>query len=130
MRTVFMTLIILASPTWAQTPISASDFDEYATGKTITYGKLNGPYGQEQYLDGRRVRWALENGECIAGTWYEKGDQICFEYETDTGPQCWLFFLSGHGLWARYVSGPSATVVYERSSSTDPLFCPGPKVGS
>ena len=130
MRNLLIVLSLTAQVAQAQTPLSTTAFEAYVAGKTIIYGDRTGHYGGEQYLDGRRVVWSTQNGECVKGVWYGKGDQICFDYEATDTPQCWNFYREGHGLWARYVSDISATVVFERSASKEPLYCVGPKVGS
>ena len=38
-------------------PMTAAEFDAYATGKTLTYSQYGEIYGTEEYLPNRRVRW-------------------------------------------------------------------------
>lgn len=129
---VFLTAFSVApaSPTGAaaQTPITADEFDAYATGKTLAYAQGNEIWGIEQYLPGRRVVWAFSADECQYGIWYPKDEEICFLYDNDTDPQCWTFFREGDGLKAKF-SGGDGTELAEVAQSDEPLNCPGPDVG-
>ncbi|MFU8883600.1 MAG: hypothetical protein ACNA7Q_14640, partial [Rhodobacterales bacterium] len=42
--------------------MSAEAFDSYTRGQTFTYGAGAEPYGAEEYLDNRRVRWSFLDG--------------------------------------------------------------------
>ena len=110
--------------------MSAAAFEAYTTGTTITFSDRSGAYGGEQYRDGRRVSWSYLDGDCLDGTWFSKGDQICFDYGTGFDVQCWQFFKGAHGLWARYANDDSGFLLFEVESSNDPLYCKGPDVGS
>ena len=112
-----------------ETPLSAEAFDAYVTGKTISYSSNGLPFGAEDYLDGRRVRWSYLDGDCLEGTWYPQGSMICFVYETIPEPQCWSFFLDRGGLIARFENRPDARPLYEMSERSEPLVCPGPRIG-
>ncbi|MFV0491425.1 MAG: hypothetical protein ACK5M4_06380 [Pseudorhodobacter sp.] len=123
-------LVATATPALAQTPMNAAEFDAYATGKTITYAEGGQPYGIEQYLPGRRVRWAFVDDTCRIGNWYEsEAGEICFVYEHDTAPQCWFFYDEANGLRAAFTGGGSSTILREIGQSTEPLACIGPDVG-
>lgn len=111
-------------------PMSASEFEAYVTGRTLTYNSAGAPYGIEEYLKNRRVRWAFLGGECVEGSWYEANGQICFLYENDLAPQCWTFERAGGGLVARFQSDPEEPAVYEAKQSSEPMVCLGPRVGS
>jgi hypothetical protein len=112
----------------AETPLSGAEFEAYTTGKTLTFASQGQVYGAEQYLPGRRVKWAFTEDICREGTWYEDAGQICFVYDYDPTPQCWIFWQDG-GLRARFVSTDSGTELHEVSQSTGPLPCAGPEVG-
>ncbi len=113
-----------------QTPLTASQFEAYTTGKTLTYSRLGSePYGAEEYLPGRRVQWAFEGDSCKMGQWYEEAGQICFVYEDNPAPQCWSFFLRDGGLVAQFENDAASAPLYEIAQSDEPLFCPGPQVG-
>jgi hypothetical protein len=122
--------LVLALPAAAAEPMSAAEFEAYVTGRTLTYNASGTPYGAEQYLKDRKVRWAFLGDECVDGEWYEAGGLICFVYENNDQPQCWSFERGVSGLIARFQNDPDATELYEARQSQDPLLCLGPKVGA
>lgn len=131
-----LALPVLAGTVLAETggggplPLTAEEFDAYATGKTLTYGQGGAVYGTEQYLPGRQVRWAFREDACQKGEWYPSGSEICFVYEQDTGgPQCWTFFQTEGGLRARFAGDAAGAELSEVAQSSEPLNCPGPDVG-
>lgn len=133
MRAFIPTLLaatLLALPASATgTPLSAEDFEAYTTGKTLTYSQRGAIYGAEQYLPGRKVRWAFKGEECREGQWYEENGQICFVYPYDPTPQCWTFWHSDgklHGLFDGDLPGSELS---ETTQTTEPLICAGPDVG-
>ena len=73
------------------TPLSAAEFDAYATGKTLYYAQGGAIWGSEQYLPGHQVLWAFTDEPCEFGQWYADGDAICFVYEGKTDANCWHF---------------------------------------
>lgn len=127
LRLALLALLIL--PAAAHSQMSAAEFDAYTRGKTFYYGSLGQPYGGEEYLDDRRVRWSFLDGRCIDGEWYEDGGLICFVYEDRPDPQCWSFHESGSGLTARFENDPGEIELYEVEQSAEPLMCLGPDVG-
>lgn len=116
-------------PSKAETPLTGAEFEAYAMGKTLTFSQDGQAYGAEEYRSGRRVRWAFSADQCMEGVWYEQGEEICFEYEDEKGPQCWRFYRQSNGLRAQF-SGESATVLYEAQQSNQPLLCLGPEIGA
>lgn len=137
MRSPFAVLLLsllpslagLALPARAETPLTAQEFETYATGKTLTYADGGVEFGTEQYLSDRRVRWAFTNDVCKIGHWYSDGPLICFVYEDQANPQCWKFWRDGPGLKAQFegdAAGRELTVVRE---TTTPMACSGPDVG-
>jgi len=113
----------------AERPITAEEFERIVTGKTFTYATGNTPYGAEEYLENRRVRWTFLDGECSDGKWYPVGEQICFVYDNIPDPQCWYFFDRGGQLTARFVGQSEATSLFETARQNEPLICLGPKIG-
>lgn len=109
--------------------MSAADFEAYVTGKTLYFGQAGRPYGVEEYLDDRRVRWSFLDGKCKDGIWYEDAGQICFVYEDNPTPQCWSFFQEGTGLRAIFENDPASTTLYEARQDDEPMICYGPDVG-
>jgi hypothetical protein len=130
MRALIFSLILCPTVlTAAETPMTAAEFEAYATGKTLTYSQFGQVYGAEQYLPGRRVLWAFTNDECREGLWYEEAGQICFVYEHDATPQCWTFWKDAGGLNARFEGDGPSSQLSEVAQSTEPLLCAGPDVG-
>lgn len=109
--------------------MTGAEFEAYATGKTLTYGMAGQIFGTEQYLPGRRVRWAFTESACRIGHWYEADGLICFVYEDRNTPQCWEFWRDAGGLRARFAGDPNGTELSEVRQSPGPLSCPGPEVG-
>lgn len=121
--------LLVAGPALAEDPIGAEEFDSYTMGKTLVYGNDAGPYGIEEYLPGRQVRWSYLDGDCVEGSWFPEGDAICFRYETYGRTQCWHFFQSEAGISARPAEEPEGSTLYEISRSQGPMICKGPEVG-
>ncbi|QIE46202.1 hypothetical protein G5B38_12065 [Pseudohalocynthiibacter aestuariivivens] len=124
-----LALICAATSGTAQNLMSASEFDSYTLGKTFYYGSVGAPYGAEEYLDDRRVRWSFLDGKCQEGQWYEEDGLICFVYDNQPDPQCWSFQQGNNGLIARFENNPENTELYEVEKSVEPLLCLGPDVG-
>lgn len=129
MKNLFLAFAICAAPAQAQSLMSAEEFDSYTRGKTFFYGSLGAPYGAEEYLDNRRVRWSFLDGRCQDGEWYQDGSLICFVYDTHPDPQCWSFRHAASGLIARFENDPARTELYEVEKSAEPLMCLGPDTG-
>lgn len=125
---IAFSLALMAGPGQTE-QLSASRFDAYTKGKTLFYGQGGAPYGAEQYLDNRRVRWSFLDGECKDGYWYPEADQICFVYEDRPDPQCWVFRLSAGGLIAEFPSGSNQSELYEARDLGEEMICLGPEVG-
>ncbi len=119
----------LAGAGHADDPVGAEAFEAYTTGKTLIYGNAGGPYGIEEYLPGRQVRWSFLDGDCVEGSWFPEGEAICFRYEAYERTQCWLFFQSETGLTAQPLEDPEGSSLYEVSRSKGPMICKGPEVG-
>lgn len=110
-------------------PIGAGEFEAYTEGRTLYYGRDGEPYGVEEYLPGRRVKWSFLDGECIDGEWYAEGRAICFVYEERIAPICWEFFLEGDGLSARILGRGDESRLYEIAEADEPMQCLGPRIG-
>ncbi len=110
-------------------PITAEEFERIVTGKTFSYATGGAPYGAEEYLGNRRVRWTFLDGECTEGSWYESGEYICFVYDNIPDPQCWTFFMRSGRLSARFSGQSTSTDLFETERQDEPLFCLGPEVG-
>lgn len=123
-------LVSLATQISAQTPMSASEFEAYVTGRTLTFGFEGRAYGIEEFRPGRRTTWAFMDEECREGRWFDRDEQICFIYDDAPNVEhCWVFWRGETGLSARFVGDGNGTELYEVQRSTRPLLCPGPEVG-
>lgn len=114
----------------ADTLLDGPAFERYTTGRTLTFSSDGMAYGIEQYLPGRRVRWAFVGDQCQEGVWYERDAMICFVYDYNPVEQCWSFYRTDNGLRAIFQGpeGPS-TELYEVEKSSQPLTCGEPEVG-
>ena len=124
-------LLLLAAPAFAQdgTGLSATEFDDYVAGKTLSWALADQPWGTEEYLPNRQVQWAAGPGECQIGTWFEAAGQICFDYQDRTDTSCWIFRKTANGLTAE-LQGPSGPLTLTESGQiAEGLPCPGPEVG-
>lgn len=126
---LFIIAAFCAQSAFAQSTMTAEEFDAYTQGKTLYYGNGAAPYGAEIYLPDRRVRWSFLDGQCRDGVWYEENGLICFTYEERPEPQCWSFELGAQGLIARFENDPAVTPLFEANESTEEMLCLGPKVG-
>ncbi len=124
-----LALIIFASGAHAETPMSASEFEQYFTGKTMYFEFEGRAFGGEHYMENRRVRWSVENGKCKTGEWYPSGEMICFVYDDDPDPKCWSFYQTDSGIQAFYQNDPTQTMLSVARETTVPLMCLGPEVG-
>ena len=119
------TLLTLAPLTaLAQDPMTAEEFDTYATGKTLTYSQYGEIYGTEEYLPNRRVRWQVTGDICQYGRWYEKDGLICFAYEYSEGEHCWSFWQQDGGLRALSTEDLPGDELSEVKDATRGLSCP------
>lgn len=126
---LILAALALATPAFAEPPITAPEFEAHVTGKTLTYQQYEGVFGIEEYLEGRKVRWSTAPNECLYGTWYPQGENICFVYEYDPNPACWTFWMEGGALVALSTSGLPGEELHETNASNQGLPCPGPDVG-
>ena len=139
MRLICLALALVPGPVLADppgmlsgvdlgTPLSAAEFDAYATGKTLFYAQGGTVWGAEQYLPGHQVLWAFTDQPCEYGQWHEEQGAICFVYQGKTGTNCWYFYHGAAGLLARFVGGSS--LLSEVGQTAEPMNCPGPLVGT
>ena len=120
---------LCATSALAETPMTAEEFDAFATGKTLDYYESGQVFGREVYLPDRQVRWAFSGDECKMGRWFQQDQMICFLYDGDPEAKCWTIWRDGDGLAAAYATDtpdiPPRTVL----QTDEPLACPGPDVG-
>lgn len=80
-------------------PLDAAAFDAVTRGKRMDTYDPQTLYGIEEFLPGHRSVWRDAQG-CMAATWEEVGDQICFRYEdAPDRPVCWVYTLVEGELW-------------------------------
>lgn len=120
-------------PTDLGAPLTAAQFEAYATGKTLTYAQDGKVWGQEEYLPNRQVVWAFTGEPCEYGTWteekaYDDTPMMCFVYDDNPDHNCWQFYLGKAGLVALFVGGGN-TAFSEVDQTSAPMQCPGPKIG-
>ncbi|MCU0827250.1 MAG: hypothetical protein MUE52_07545 [Tabrizicola sp.] len=118
-----------ALPAFARTPLTGDAFEAFVTGTTITYQQYDFIFGTEEYLEGRKVRWTVAPNQCLYGSWYPEGDDICFVYEDDPTPHCWTFWMEGEALMALSTNGVPGEELTAVDRTTNGLSCPGPDVG-
>lgn len=117
-------LIFLASPAAAEEPMTAEEFEDYVTGRTITFRTASNPsFGVERYLPGRRVMWSTFNGICRYGVWFESKGDICFRYDHDPEHKCWTIYDEPGGMRGVFTTRPNTTVIFEVPEREDPLIC-------
>lgn len=130
MKPLLLVALLAATPALAEDPpMTAADFDAYVTGKTLTYSQFGSIFGTEEYLPGRKVRWAFTEDICQYGSWYEDAGNICFVYEYDPDPHCWTFWKDGATLRALSVNDAPGSELSEVAQTDQPLACAGPDVG-
>jgi hypothetical protein len=126
-----LALLVAALPlaAQAQTPMTAKEFEAFATGKTLDFANEAGVFGTEEYLPGRRVRWAGTNDTCKFGKWYEDAGNICFVYDGLPDRYCWTIWRVGDRLATLPVPDPFNAPPRSIAESAGPLACAGPDVG-
>lgn len=115
--------LLLATPALAETPMTAKDFDAFATGRTLTYQRPGQVFGTEEYLPGRKVRWQEAGNGCSSGTWFAQDQSICFSYTGYPQPACWVFVRSGDRVLAHELGGPPGDPPFQVVASDAPLSC-------
>lgn len=128
MRVVLLA-VCLAAPAVAETPMTAAEFDAFATGKTLSFANESGIFGTEDYLPGRRVRWAATGDVCKLGEWFPAGDAICFSYEGQDEQHCWTIWQEGDHLAARNLLDGPDRQPRRITVAEAPVSCTGPQVG-
>jgi hypothetical protein len=98
MRATVISLLLASAsvPALAEEALQGDAFEALVRGRTLTYGaEGQPPRGYERYYSNRRVTWAEPDGTCLEGHWYPKGPQICFAYDGEPAPFCFLYFRDG-----------------------------------
>jgi len=107
-------LAATAVPALAQEALRGDIFEALVQGRTLTYGTPGQPpRGYERYYSDRRVTWAEPDGTCLEGHWYPKEEQICFAYDGEPSPYCFLYYRDGASILSTNPDGS------EPETSTD-----------
>ncbi|MEM9779660.1 MAG: hypothetical protein AAF813_07055 [Pseudomonadota bacterium] len=124
-------LLAAAQPVWSEEPIDGDTFEAMSTGTTMEFGRGGTWYGAEQYLPDRQVVWKYADGTCTYGEWFERNGALCFVYEDNPVPQCWVVTRRNNDIFVRPEgTGPqSPSELTVTSESTEPLDCPAPDLG-
>lgn len=116
----------LAQPLEVAPPLSAEAFDALTRGKTMdTFDAETGLYGVETFLSGHRSIWR-DSERCIAGTWAQVGEQICFTYEDKPQtPVCWRYEDRGDAIFGWFEGNRDTVPILLRPSGDGPVGCEG-----
>lgn len=111
--------------------LGAGEFERLSTGKTLYFTQAGRPYGVEQYAPGRQVVWQYADGTCDTGYWYQERSALCFVYDSNPEPQCWIFEARDGDFFARVEGAASGDPSELRlaGESDAPLVCQGPDLG-
>ncbi len=116
--------LLLTTSALAQDTMTAKEFDEHVTGRTVTFlNELGQDYGVERYMEGQRVMWSDFNGTCQYGIWFESKGDICFRYDGDPQHKCWAVYDSPDGMRATYTTSPPHNTIIEDLDRDTPLIC-------
>ncbi|MEM8872124.1 MAG: hypothetical protein AAGB10_02200 [Pseudomonadota bacterium] len=122
---------LLATPVAASTAMTGAEFEAFSTGKTLEFGRGGAWYGSEQYLADRQVIWQYADGSCTYGAWFERDGALCFVYEDNPTPQCWIVSERQSTLFVRpeAASPGDPSELRMTGEIEEPLNCPGPDLG-
>jgi len=110
-------------------------FGAEAIGKTYWFSEQGNHYGAEQYFPDQTTIWQGRNGECKKGRWWAEGEAMCFAYEDDPTPDCWVMWEGDGGRIMieslRPLEGPedSALVLELIRRTPLPISCTGTLLG-
>ena len=125
-------LALAAAAPGAAEPVTPEAFEAMSEGRTLHFFRDGAPFGDEQFFTGRRSLWRFADGTCEPGRWAAEGEQICFVYDSDPAPICWLFRSDGPRFLAELADESEAagfTLELDRIVP-EPLPCPAPDLGS
>ena len=129
--TLRLAILVLCAATaaGAETRMTAEEFEAFATGRTLDFANEGGVFGTEEYLPGRRVRWAGTDGQCMTGSWHEWSGHVCFVYDGDPFRHCWTLWRDGAAVTARSFDDQPGDAPRRVTEAAAPLACRGPDVG-
>lgn len=123
MRPALLASFLLAAPALAEPPMTADEFEAFATGRTLTYQRPGHVFGTEEYLPGRKVRWQEAGKGCSGGTWFARDSAICFAYTGFPRPACWVFVQTGDRVVAHSLDDAPGEQPFQVTASDTPLDC-------
>ena len=93
----------------SETPLSPSEFRDYAEGHTLYFDLDGEPFGSEAFEPGGQTLWRDRDGSCAEGVWRPHGGQLCFFYGDGAEVLCWRLIRDDQGLLVRLLGdGPDA----------------------
>ena len=119
----FIFLFLSATSLSAQ-HLDGEAFQAQTEGQTIYFYDLEMGVVAEQYLPNRQVLWSVGPGMCLEGSWYDDGQNICFEYVGRPDPICWTTSLDQGRILVELVGGDSSDNQFEVYRTDEPLDCP------
>jgi hypothetical protein len=111
-----------------ETPLSPSEFSDYAEGWTLRFERDGALWGNERFEPGGAVLWRFPDGRCIEGLWRPHGAQMCFLYKGDGEILCWRMLRDDKGIFARLLGDTPDAGMELRITGRDkaPPLCGGP----
>jgi hypothetical protein len=126
---VFLMVFTITSAPLSAEPLTPDQFDSLVTGRTLTFSRQGVLFGIEQYLPDRRSLWARDDGICQYGKWHSVGRDICFVYNGESGPHCWVFEEVDGKLTAFQAGEVSEDRLVVTDVTEAPLACTPPGLG-
>lgn len=127
--TLAFLLLLPAQVGMAKDIVTPEAFEALSTGNTLYFNKNGTYFGAEQYFQNRKVYWQYLDSQCLRGKWYGQGSAICFEYENQSGPQCWSVWQEAGRLYAQAIDGETDSPLELVLKDKLPLPCAGPDLG-
>ena len=107
------------APALAETPLSPSEFRDYAEGHTLYFDLDGEPFGSEAFEPGGHTLWRFKDGSCAKGAWRPHGGQICFYYGDGAEVLCWRLIRDDDGLLVRLLGDGSDAGMELRITARD-----------
>ncbi len=128
MRLLLLLLCLAAPAARAETQMTADEFQDWSTGKTLDYFIDGTLWGSETHLAGRETVDDGERDICRPGRWSARADDICFTYDDGPGTFCWRFVKDGDQVFAQDADDLSAPR-FSVTRSDAPVACPSTGAG-
>ena len=124
-----ITMLALTGFAQAEVLLTPDEFQGISEGKTLYFNNINGFHGAEQYFENRQVRWKFAEGQCQEGYWYGDGEAICFQYDNEPAPICWLFWQTDTGIFAVLDEAFDSAPLKLEFVDTREILCEEPYLG-